>query len=110
MDLDGRLRFFDDPLAPDTGCAAGPVVDMGAYESAAPPSGPRVVYSDMDGDGEVGINDLLLVLAAWGACDDPCCLGDIGLVFGDSICRILGGFDGNVNGQDFYGILGAWGQ
>lgn len=32
LDLDGRSRRFDDPLTPDTGSGAAPVVDMGPYE------------------------------------------------------------------------------
>jgi len=32
FDLDGRPRFVDDPLTPDTGCCFPPIVDMGAYE------------------------------------------------------------------------------
>ena len=31
-DLDGNLRFVDDPATPDTGSGVAPVVDMGAYE------------------------------------------------------------------------------
>jgi hypothetical protein len=32
VDLDGRLRFVDDPVAIDTGHGSPPLVDMGAYE------------------------------------------------------------------------------
>lgn len=32
VDLDGVPRFVDDPLMPDTGAGAAPIVDMGAYE------------------------------------------------------------------------------
>lgn len=32
VDLDGVPRFVDDPLTPDTGAGAAPIVDMGAYE------------------------------------------------------------------------------
>ena len=35
---------------------------------------------DLDGDGLVGITDLLVLLAGWGPCPNPCppnCLGDI---------------------------------
>jgi hypothetical protein len=31
-DLRGAPRFLDDPLTPDTGVGAAPVVDMGAFE------------------------------------------------------------------------------
>lgn len=38
-DLDGKLRFLDDPAMPDTGRSRGlwPVVDMGAYEFGVEP-------------------------------------------------------------------------
>ncbi|MHC4219888.1 MAG: agmatine deiminase family protein [Planctomycetota bacterium] len=54
--------------------------------------------ADLDGDGIVGVNDFLLLLAAWGPCPDPCppaCLGDL---------------DGNcvVNVNDFLLLLAAW--
>ena len=29
-------------------------------------------YADLDGDGQVGIFEFLLVLASWGPCDDNC--------------------------------------
>jgi len=51
-DLAGRPRFFDDPAAPDTGAGTPPIVDMGAYEFAP------VVPADLDGDGDVGLDDL----------------------------------------------------
>ncbi len=34
-DLDGRLRFVNDPAVPDTGYGTRPIVDMGAYERQA---------------------------------------------------------------------------
>jgi hypothetical protein len=59
-DLDGGPRVV------------GGRVDMGADEFRQP--------ADLDGDGSVGILDLLMLLAAWGPCDPPCppsCPGDI---------------------------------
>ncbi len=41
-------------------------MDMGAYELQAEPV--DTCPGDVDGDGEVGINDFLQLLAAWGAC------------------------------------------
>jgi len=42
MDMDGNVRFHDDIGSPDTGVAgalgAGAIVDMGCFESGAPPS------------------------------------------------------------------------
>ncbi len=38
------------------------------------------IFGDIDEDGTVGIVDLLLLLAAWGLCDDPCpprCAADL---------------------------------
>ena len=50
-DLDGGMRFFNDPYTPDTGNGTPPIVDMGAYE-----------YIDTDGDfdldGDVDGSDL----------------------------------------------------
>ena len=59
-DLDGNPRFVDDPDTPDTGNGAPPIVDMGAYEFR-----PDCI-GDLDGSGDVGITDLLELLAAWG--------------------------------------------
>jgi hypothetical protein len=54
--------------------------------------------SDIDGDGAVGVADLLGLLAAWGPCPDPPadCLADI-----DG--------DGNVGATDFLTLLANWG-
>ena len=51
--------------------------------------------ADIDGDGQVGIGDFLLVLAQWGPCP-PQCLGDV-----DG--------DGNVGILDFLLVLANWG-
>jgi len=38
IDLDGMMRFYDDPDTPDTGKGKPPIVDMGGYEfSSLPP-------------------------------------------------------------------------
>ena len=65
-DLDGGPRFVDDLGTPDTGNAdcVNPIVDMGAYEFLPFPSPP----GDLNGDGVVGIIDLLMLLASWGDC------------------------------------------
>jgi len=63
-DLDGNPRFTDDPCTVmDTGLGDPPVVDMGAYEF-------QDTSCDLNGDGMVGINDFLTLLAAWGPCPD----------------------------------------
>jgi hypothetical protein len=55
----------------------------------------QTCLSDADGDGAVGIGDVLLVLAQWGPCS-PECLADI-----DG--------DGTVGILDFLSVLAAWG-
>ena len=54
-----------------------------------------LVPADLDGDGEVGVPDLLLLLAQWGPCP-PTCLGDIN-------------GDGSVNVPDLLTLLANWG-
>ena len=54
---------------------------------------------DLNGDGRINVADLLLLLAAWGPCQDPCppaCSGDL-----DGDCR--------VGAMDLLGLLGNWG-
>jgi predicted outer membrane repeat protein len=46
-DLDGRLRFYDDPATVDSGVGTPPLVDRGAYEYGSPAACP----ADCDGDG-----------------------------------------------------------
>ncbi|MHC4414318.1 MAG: hypothetical protein ACYS0G_03440 [Planctomycetota bacterium] len=50
---------------------AGEAIAVLGVSTAAP--------GDLDGDGAVGINDLLILLAAWGACPPPCpqCAADL---------------------------------
>ncbi|MHC4127702.1 MAG: right-handed parallel beta-helix repeat-containing protein [Planctomycetota bacterium] len=68
IDLDGNPRFVDDPDSPDCWqdpgtCGDPPVVDMGAYEFQGLPC-----PWDLDGDSNVFVTDLLLLLANWGPC------------------------------------------
>ena len=54
---------------------------------------------DLNGDGSINVADLLLLLGAWGPCDEPCppaCSGDL-----DGDCR--------VGVMDLLGLLGNWG-
>jgi hypothetical protein len=64
-------RFADDPDVPDTGFGTPPVVDLGAYE--------RLVQSpaDVDGDGDVDVDDLLAVILTWGECPPGPCPADV---------------------------------
>lgn len=58
------------------------------------PAGP---VSDVDGDGVVGIGDLLAMLAAWGTCPDPdACPADVN-------------DDGQVDIADLLQVLADWG-
>ncbi len=94
IDFDGNPRFADARID-DTGCGAAAVVDLGAFEHAGAATA-RVFPHDLDGDGTVGINDLLLLLAGWGPCgDDPCCMGDVDV-------------DATVGTLDLVGLLEAW--
>ena len=52
------------------------------------------LVGDLDGDGEVNIADLLLLLAAWGPCGDPCPADLDG--------------DGEVNLADMLILLSSW--
>ncbi len=91
-DLAGGPRFVDHPGAPDTGNPDGvnPIVDMGAYESA-----PRCAADCGDGDGSVGVADLLALLGQWNQRGGSC---DLGLgAPGTSIEELLS-------------LLAAWGE
>ncbi len=90
-DLDGNPRFVDDGCTPDTGNGAPPVSDMGAYEFQAS-------SCDLDGDGAVGITDMLALLGAWGPCPNPpeACPADVD-------------HDGEVGIVDFLALLADWG-
>ncbi len=61
-DLDDNPRFVDDPKTKDTGKGDAPIVDMGAYEFQV---GAACDW-DLDGDGNVGTGDLILLLGSWG--------------------------------------------
>ncbi len=77
-------------------------VDLGMSPPVVMDSGTRSVLSanapspDLDGDGSVGINDLLDLLGAWGRCPGkPGCPGDLGC-------------DGSVGITDLLALLAAW--
>lgn len=71
IDLAGRPRFADRAATPDTGEGTPPVVDIGAYEFAAPCPG------DLDGGGEVGIADLSILLSHFGDAAASAAEGDL---------------------------------
>jgi hypothetical protein len=96
FDVVGNPRFQDDPGRPDGGNPDGlnSIVDMGSREFQG-----ESTPGDLDGDGTVGINDFLALLAAWGPCPDPCppfCFADI-----DGDCT--------VGITDFLLLLSGWG-
>ena len=93
-DLDANPRFAADKNDFDPGCGIPVVVDMGAYEYQGDPF--PVQLGDINGDGVVGINDFLDLLADWGKCSEICCLADLDL-------------DENVGINDFLILLGNWG-
>lgn len=63
FDLAGGPRRLDDPATADTGVGAAPIVDMGAYEFGSDCIG------DVDGDGQVSLADLGILLSQFGT---PC--------------------------------------
>ncbi len=76
-DLDGNPRFADDPDTSDTGCGVPVVVDMGAYEYQGVPA--EVVFADLNGDGFVGVADLMILNGCIGTSDPNCCVADLDL-------------------------------
>jgi predicted outer membrane repeat protein len=93
VDLDGLPRFVDVVAAPDTGCGAGAIVDMGSYENQTGIA-QQPLFADLTGDGLVGPADLAELLAHWGACEG-CCLADLN-------------HDGNIGPADLANLLGQW--
>jgi len=61
-DIDGNLRFLDDPSTTDTGTTEEPIpiVDMGAYESSG-----LAMIGDFEPDGDVDLDDLVVIVARW---------------------------------------------
>ena len=95
VDLDGNPRFNADEADFDPGCGVPVVVDMGAYEYQFDPA-DQVTFADLNGDGAVGVKDLLGLLGSWGPCAKGCCLADLDI-------------DGAVGVTDLLIILGNWG-
>ena len=95
VDLDGNPRFNANELDFDRGCGIPVVVDMGAYEYQFDPV-EDVIFADLNGDGAVGILDLLGVLAAWDGAGNNC-LADLDI-------------DGAVGILDLLPSVAAWGD
>ena len=94
VDLDGNPRFNADENDFDPGCGVPVVVDMGAYEYQFDPV-EDVIFADLNGDGSVGVADLLGLLISWGPCAKGCCLADLDL-------------DGAVGYLDLSLLLANW--
>jgi hypothetical protein len=92
-DLDDNPRFIEDPNTPDTGLGDCPMVDMGSYEFQE--GTEDCCPWDLDGDGSVGVSDLLSLLASWGPCKG--CPADF-----DG--------DGSVGVSDLLALLANWGS
>ncbi|MHC4218595.1 MAG: hypothetical protein ACYSU7_09095 [Planctomycetota bacterium] len=88
-----RIQFIASDTDPQSVVEAGvDGVKLVRLDCGAAPLG------DLDGDGIVGVNDFLILLAAWGPCPEPCppaCVGDL-----DDNCVV------NVN--DFLLLLANW--
>lgn len=86
----GQVAFdlWNDPAIGNHGAPV--VMDMGTLVLPGNPA-------DLDDNGSVGINDLLLLLANWGMCPQS------GECVGDLDC------DGIVGISDFLALLAAWG-
>ena len=72
--IGGKLKvlakIFNNPDMPDMGIAVlAAAIDMGAFEyQPADVVEPDDCPADVTGDGEVGFQDLIELLALWGAC------------------------------------------
>lgn len=91
-DLDGRLRFADRIATPDSGnpgAPGPPIVDMGAYEYQC--------TGDLNGDGEIMISDLAILLAGYGTTG--------GAVYADGDIDQ----DGDVDPSDLAALLSVYG-
>ncbi len=86
FDVYGRPRQVDDPLTPDTGKGAAPIVDLGALESQS-----GVILADFNGDGFVNGDDLAQLLSQWGTAG----AADLNT-------------DGVVDGADLAALLANW--
>ena len=74
--------FVDDDNCPRPGNRHDGTIVRGAYASVSDghstTSGPVWSFTvelrtgDVDGDGIVSVADFLVLLAAWGVCDEPC--------------------------------------
>ncbi len=95
FDLAGNPRFVHVPVSVHPGCGVPAVVDMGAYEFAEG-NAVGIKLADIDGDGTVGMFDLVSLLMSWGPAGDGCQFADFDL-------------DGIVAVPDLLTLLANWG-
>ncbi len=76
-DLDGNPRFMADGNDFDPGCGEPVVVDIGAYEFPGTPF--DVVFGDLNGNGTVGVVDLMILNECLGSDDPDCCIADLNM-------------------------------
>ncbi|MCH8006449.1 MAG: right-handed parallel beta-helix repeat-containing protein [Planctomycetes bacterium] len=94
-DLRGSPRFVHASTRSHPGCGEPAVVDMGAFE--APGKASSIKRGDIDGNGIVGMLDLVILASSWGLCAPRgCCLADFDL-------------DGRVAVPDLLTVLRNWG-
>jgi hypothetical protein len=101
FDLDGNMRFFDDPVTEDTGTGAYPIVDMGAYEFhdvCGDENHPYLVV-DINFDCEVDIIDAVILALAW--------LSEDGQGRWNPACNLYGA-DSIINASDFAVLWAHW--
>ena len=69
---------------------------MQCVDTACPPPPPLICQGDVDFNGAVNFEDILLVLNAWGPCGDPCPedIDQDGIVGFSEILLILNAFGG----------------
>jgi predicted outer membrane repeat protein len=96
LDLDREGRFFDDPNTPDGGGGVIAIVDMGAYEFGG--TGEQFCSGDLDGDRDIGIGDLAILIAHYGIDQGALpCEGDVD-------------YDGDVDLSDLAWLLPCYGD
>ncbi len=100
-DYDGFIAVYSDPLYDCNDNQQDDLLEM-LLDPGLDSDGTGVPDSceaagDLDGDGQVGITDFLLLLAAWGVCPDP------------GVCPADLDDDGFVGITDFLTLLGNWG-
>lgn len=101
-DLDGLSRFVDDSGVADTGAGTAPIVDMGAHERqiASPPFCPVDISPPGAGNGIIDVDDLFMVINAWGPCANPGdCPADLAPAGGDDV----------VDVDDLFAVINHWG-